>query len=119
MGGSTAALVAMLLRNDTRLLMRVSCAVRAVCLGPATVLDLHTAMACRDFVASVVNGEQREWSLHLRCAITQVSRACPAKMMNIPDIPPIPQAMTLCRGSGSTLSPTLCTRWRRPAPSSR
>ena len=58
MGGSTAALVAMLLRNDTRLIMRVSSAVRAVCLGPATVLDLHTAMACRDFVASVVYGER-------------------------------------------------------------
>ncbi len=30
--------------------------VRAVCLGPASVMDLHLARACRDYVASVVFG---------------------------------------------------------------
>ena len=46
----------MLLRNDVRLLMRVSSTVRAVCLGPATVVDMKLAGACQGFVASIVNG---------------------------------------------------------------
>ena len=119
MGGSTAALVAMLLRNDTRLIMRMSSAVRAVCLGPATVLDLHTAMACRDFVASVVYGEHGPCISCVRTPTITKDLDLPGRMMNTPDLPPISQAMTLCRESGSTLSPTLCTRWRKPAPSSR
>lgn len=74
MGGSTAALVAMLLRNDTRLLMRVSSTVRAVCLGPATVLDLHTATACKDFVASVVYGEQH--AMYPMCSMHPMHAMC-------------------------------------------
>ncbi|GAX74971.1 hypothetical protein CEUSTIGMA_g2417.t1 [Chlamydomonas eustigma] len=56
LGGSTAAVVAMLLRNETRLLRKVKCTVRAVCLGPATTADLDLAMSCRSFVASVIVG---------------------------------------------------------------
>ena len=56
MGGGVAALMAMLLRTETRLLRKVCESVRAVCLAPAAVTDLALAATAKDFIISMING---------------------------------------------------------------
>ena len=60
MGGGIAALLAALLRSESRLLQKVCVSVRAVCLAPAAVADEELTSACRGFVTSVVLGEWEE-----------------------------------------------------------
>ena len=60
MGGGVAALIAMLLRTETRLLRKVCESVRAVCLAPAAVADLKLAAIAKEFIVSVINGQSYE-----------------------------------------------------------
>ncbi|GAX74973.1 hypothetical protein CEUSTIGMA_g2419.t1 [Chlamydomonas eustigma] len=55
MGGGIAALVALLLHCDVRLLKRVSSCVRAVCIAPASVVSKELGAACQDFIVRIVN----------------------------------------------------------------
>ena len=57
MGGGIAALVAALLRSETRLLRKVCMTVRAVCFAPAAVVDEGLTTALRSFVTSLVLGD--------------------------------------------------------------
>ncbi|GFH19989.1 lipase_3 domain-containing protein [Haematococcus lacustris] len=61
MGGGIAALLALMLRHDPRLSMRTRSRLRAVCLAPAAVLGHSLAVACRDFVVSVINMRGLMW----------------------------------------------------------
>ncbi|GFH12835.1 lipase_3 domain-containing protein, partial [Haematococcus lacustris] len=80
MGGGIAALLALMLRHDPRLSMRTRSRLRAVCLAPAAVLGHSLAVACRDFVVSVINNNDLvpRVSIHsLSTFVHQVAAASP------------------------------------------
>ncbi|KAL6752984.1 hypothetical protein V8C86DRAFT_528012 [Haematococcus lacustris] len=80
MGGGIAALLALMLRHDPRLSMRTRSRLRAVCLAPAAVLGHSLAVACRDFVVSVINNNDLvpRVSIHsLSTFVRQVAAASP------------------------------------------
>ncbi len=62
MGGGISAVVALMLRNDTRLLRTVNNSVRGVCIAPAAVFEDHLSESCQDFLVSVVYGRLWRWT---------------------------------------------------------